>query len=162
MTKADKIYKVKCTYDMSSKNITFGMMPIRYNFSFHIFRVFFNQKHDNFNNLNYNLMQFFCSILTAILKWFTLTRRQKLHHQEFVFWTHVAVKLKLFVLEIDSHSALKFQKTVSFLSILVSISMEHLLNDLFEILSTNKTNNKFLPWNSSTIWHLCTFMCCYG
>ena len=30
MTKADKIYKVKCTYDMSSKNITFGMMPIRY------------------------------------------------------------------------------------------------------------------------------------
>lgn len=30
MTKADKIYKVKCTYDMSSKNITFGMMPIRF------------------------------------------------------------------------------------------------------------------------------------
>lgn len=30
MTKADKIYKVKCTYDMSSKNITFGMMPIRW------------------------------------------------------------------------------------------------------------------------------------
>lgn len=30
MTKADKIYKVKCTYNMSSKNITFGMMPIRY------------------------------------------------------------------------------------------------------------------------------------
>lgn len=29
MTKADKIYKVKCTYDMSSKNVTFGMMPIR-------------------------------------------------------------------------------------------------------------------------------------
>ncbi|KAK7794222.1 hypothetical protein R5R35_012543 [Gryllus longicercus] len=29
MTKADKIYKVKCTYDMTSKNITFGMMPIR-------------------------------------------------------------------------------------------------------------------------------------
>uniref|UniRef100_A0A1B0CDT4 Cuticlin-1 n=2 Tax=Lutzomyia longipalpis TaxID=7200 RepID=A0A1B0CDT4_LUTLO len=29
MTKADKIYKVKCTYDMSSKDITFGMMPIR-------------------------------------------------------------------------------------------------------------------------------------
>ncbi|XP_043274615.1 uncharacterized protein tyn [Venturia canescens] len=29
MTKADKIYKVKCTYDMSSKNITFGMIPIR-------------------------------------------------------------------------------------------------------------------------------------
>ncbi|CAH0384150.1 unnamed protein product [Bemisia tabaci] len=29
MTKADKIYKVKCTYDMSPKNITFGMMPIR-------------------------------------------------------------------------------------------------------------------------------------
>ncbi|XP_026479536.1 uncharacterized protein LOC113385929 [Ctenocephalides felis] len=29
MTKADKIYKVKCTYDMSSKNITFGMSPIR-------------------------------------------------------------------------------------------------------------------------------------
>lgn len=29
MTKADKIYKVKCTYDMSSKNITFGMMPVR-------------------------------------------------------------------------------------------------------------------------------------
>ncbi|XP_018332098.1 uncharacterized protein LOC108741704 [Agrilus planipennis] len=29
MTKADKIYKIKCTYDMSSKNITFGMMPIR-------------------------------------------------------------------------------------------------------------------------------------
>jgi hypothetical protein len=29
MTKADKIYKVKCTYDMSSKNISFGMMPIR-------------------------------------------------------------------------------------------------------------------------------------
>lgn len=33
MTKADKIYKVKCTYDMSSKNITFGMMPIRYNYT---------------------------------------------------------------------------------------------------------------------------------
>lgn len=30
MTKADKIYKVKCTYDMSSKNITFGMVPIRW------------------------------------------------------------------------------------------------------------------------------------
>jgi hypothetical protein len=29
MTKADKIYKVKCTYDISSRNITFGMMPIR-------------------------------------------------------------------------------------------------------------------------------------
>lgn len=29
MTKADKIYKVKCTYDMSSKNISFGMLPIR-------------------------------------------------------------------------------------------------------------------------------------
>ncbi|MCL4137100.1 UNVERIFIED_CONTAM: hypothetical protein GTU68_059368, partial [Idotea baltica] len=29
MTKTDKIYKVRCTYDMSSKNITFGMMPIR-------------------------------------------------------------------------------------------------------------------------------------
>ncbi|KAK7069198.1 hypothetical protein SK128_022261 [Halocaridina rubra] len=29
MTKTDKIYKVRCTYDMSSKNITFGMLPIR-------------------------------------------------------------------------------------------------------------------------------------
>ncbi|XP_034952252.1 uncharacterized protein tyn [Chelonus insularis] len=29
MTKADKVYRVKCTYDMSSKNITFGMMPIK-------------------------------------------------------------------------------------------------------------------------------------
>ncbi|XP_043194798.1 uncharacterized protein LOC122366503 isoform X4 [Amphibalanus amphitrite] len=29
MTKTDKIYKVRCTYDMSSRNITFGMMPIR-------------------------------------------------------------------------------------------------------------------------------------
>ena len=29
MTKNDKIYKVRCTYDTSSKNITFGMMPIR-------------------------------------------------------------------------------------------------------------------------------------
>ncbi|KAK2719719.1 uncharacterized protein LOC136037285 [Artemia franciscana] len=29
MTKADKIYKVRCTYDMSPRNITFGMMPIR-------------------------------------------------------------------------------------------------------------------------------------
>ncbi|KAH0557273.1 uncharacterized protein LOC123271401 isoform X1 [Cotesia glomerata] len=29
MTKADKIYRVKCTYDMSSKNITFGMIPIK-------------------------------------------------------------------------------------------------------------------------------------
>jgi hypothetical protein len=29
MTKADKIYKVKCTYDMSPKDVTFGMMPIR-------------------------------------------------------------------------------------------------------------------------------------
>ncbi|XP_043190811.1 uncharacterized protein LOC122364481 isoform X1 [Amphibalanus amphitrite] len=28
MTKTDKIYKVRCTYDMSSRNITFGMMPI--------------------------------------------------------------------------------------------------------------------------------------
>lgn len=34
MTKADKIYKVKCTYDMSSKNITFGMVPIRFVFFF--------------------------------------------------------------------------------------------------------------------------------
>ena len=30
MTKTDKIYKIRCTYDMSAKNITFGMMPIRY------------------------------------------------------------------------------------------------------------------------------------
>lgn len=30
MTKTDKIYKIRCTYDMSPKNITFGMMPIRY------------------------------------------------------------------------------------------------------------------------------------
>ena len=29
MTKTDKIYKVRCTYDTTSKNITFGMMPIR-------------------------------------------------------------------------------------------------------------------------------------
>ncbi|KAB7495992.1 hypothetical protein Anas_07410 [Armadillidium nasatum] len=29
MTKRDKIYKIRCTYDMTSKNITFGMMPIR-------------------------------------------------------------------------------------------------------------------------------------
>lgn len=29
MTKTDKIYKVRCTYDTSSRNITFGMMPIR-------------------------------------------------------------------------------------------------------------------------------------
>lgn len=29
MTKADKIYKVRCTYDTTSRNITFGMMPIR-------------------------------------------------------------------------------------------------------------------------------------
>lgn len=29
MTKTDKIYKIRCTYDMSSKNITFGMLPIR-------------------------------------------------------------------------------------------------------------------------------------
>ncbi|KAA0201491.1 hypothetical protein HAZT_HAZT004853 [Hyalella azteca] len=29
MTKTDKIYKIRCTYDMSPKNITFGMMPIR-------------------------------------------------------------------------------------------------------------------------------------
>lgn len=29
MTKTDKIYKVRCTYDMTSKNITFGMLPIR-------------------------------------------------------------------------------------------------------------------------------------
>ena len=29
MTKTDKIYKVRCTYDMSSRNITFGMLPIR-------------------------------------------------------------------------------------------------------------------------------------
>ncbi|XP_064117624.1 uncharacterized protein LOC135223045 [Macrobrachium nipponense] len=28
MTKTDKIYKVRCTYDMTSKNITFGMLPI--------------------------------------------------------------------------------------------------------------------------------------
>ena len=30
LTKADKIYKIKCTYDMSPRNVTFGMMPIRY------------------------------------------------------------------------------------------------------------------------------------
>jgi len=29
MTKTDKIYKVRCTYDTTSRNITFGMMPIR-------------------------------------------------------------------------------------------------------------------------------------
>jgi len=29
MTKGDKIYKIKCTYDMSPRNISFGMMPIR-------------------------------------------------------------------------------------------------------------------------------------
>ncbi|KAG8233239.1 hypothetical protein J437_LFUL013302, partial [Ladona fulva] len=29
MTKADKIYKIKCTYDMSPKNITYGLIPIR-------------------------------------------------------------------------------------------------------------------------------------
>lgn len=29
MTKADKIYKVKCTYDMSSKNVSYGMTPVR-------------------------------------------------------------------------------------------------------------------------------------
>ncbi|KAK8734805.1 hypothetical protein OTU49_005661, partial [Cherax quadricarinatus] len=29
MTKTDKIYKIRCTYDMTSKNITFGMLPIR-------------------------------------------------------------------------------------------------------------------------------------
>ena len=29
MTKTDKIYKVRCTYDTSSRNVTFGMMPIR-------------------------------------------------------------------------------------------------------------------------------------
>ena len=29
MTKADKIYKIKCTYDMSPRNVSFGMMPIR-------------------------------------------------------------------------------------------------------------------------------------
>ncbi|XP_063872644.1 uncharacterized protein LOC135107016 isoform X1 [Scylla paramamosain] len=28
MTKTDKIYKIRCTYDMTSKNITFGMLPI--------------------------------------------------------------------------------------------------------------------------------------
>jgi len=39
MTKADKIYKVKCTYDMSSKNITFGMMPIRYSLSFNLLTI---------------------------------------------------------------------------------------------------------------------------
>lgn len=50
---------------------------------------------------------------TAILKWFTLTHRPKHHHQEFAFWIHVAVKLKLFVLVIVLHSALKFPKTVS-------------------------------------------------
>ena len=30
MTKGDKIYKIKCTYDMSPRNVSFGMMPIRY------------------------------------------------------------------------------------------------------------------------------------
>ncbi|EFX88231.1 hypothetical protein DAPPUDRAFT_305719 [Daphnia pulex] len=29
MTKGDKIYKIKCTYDMSPRNVSFGMMPIR-------------------------------------------------------------------------------------------------------------------------------------
>lgn len=29
MTKTDKVYKVRCTYDMSSRNVSFGMMPIR-------------------------------------------------------------------------------------------------------------------------------------
>jgi hypothetical protein len=29
MTKTDKIYKVRCTYDTTARNVTFGMMPIR-------------------------------------------------------------------------------------------------------------------------------------
>lgn len=44
MTKGDKIYKIKCTYDMSPRNVSFGMMPIRFAFitflSFHLFLIF--------------------------------------------------------------------------------------------------------------------------
>ncbi|XP_076352037.1 uncharacterized protein LOC143247601 [Tachypleus tridentatus] len=29
MTKADKVYNIKCTYDTNSKNVSFGMMPVR-------------------------------------------------------------------------------------------------------------------------------------
>lgn len=29
LTKADKVYNVRCTYETSSKNISFGMMPVR-------------------------------------------------------------------------------------------------------------------------------------
>ena len=30
LTKADKVYHVRCTYETTSRNVTFGMMPVRY------------------------------------------------------------------------------------------------------------------------------------
>ncbi|UYV79377.1 hypothetical protein LAZ67_17002369 [Cordylochernes scorpioides] len=32
LTKADKVYNVRCTYETSSRNVTFGMMPVRLTF----------------------------------------------------------------------------------------------------------------------------------
>ncbi|KFM66116.1 hypothetical protein X975_11003, partial [Stegodyphus mimosarum] len=29
MTRTDKVYNVRCTYEVTSRNISFGMMPIR-------------------------------------------------------------------------------------------------------------------------------------
>lgn len=29
LTKADKVYHVRCTYETTSRNVTFGMMPVR-------------------------------------------------------------------------------------------------------------------------------------
>lgn len=88
------------------------------------------------------------SKFTAILKWFTSIHRQKLHHQEFAFWTLAAVKLKLFVLETVLHSVLKFQKTVSSLFFLPYM------------------NEKLIQWVFflffSTIRYLCSFMCGHG
>jgi hypothetical protein len=29
LTKADKVYHVRCTYETASRNVSFGMMPVK-------------------------------------------------------------------------------------------------------------------------------------
>lgn len=140
MTKADKIYKVKCTYDMSSKNITFGMMPIRW--------VLENKVFEKWILLTKLLSIVINMTFTAIRIWFTSIHRQKHRHQEFVFWIHEVAKWKPFVLEIVLHSALKSLKTVS-----TGACGEWIHRFTYSI---------YTIFRCSTIRYLCSIMCCHG
>lgn len=40
LTKADKVYHVRCTYETTSRNVTFGMMPVRFVALLHSFVSF--------------------------------------------------------------------------------------------------------------------------